>query len=83
MENDPKLAIAAHVARGLHLHHRPFHAASLRKDEVVSIEQRLREDRLHFLAFDSSRRTQRRHQPRTNRTARGRRTADGLGHLRS
>src|SRR3984957_19648008 len=50
VKNHSKLAIAAHVARRLHLHHRAFHTASLRQDEMGSIEQRLREDRVRILA---------------------------------
>src|SRR3984957_16252463 len=83
VKNHSKLAIAAHVARRLHLHHGAFHTASLRKDEVVSIKQRLREDRVHFFALGGGCRTKRRHKPRANRASRRWRAADGLGHLRS
>src|SRR5580700_12232113 len=83
MEDHAELAIAAEATRGSNLNDGAFQAAALRKDQTVSVKERLREGGFDFLALLRGRGAQWCHKSYVDGAAGGGRHGERSGNFRS
>ena len=76
MEDHAELAISAKSARCAHLNDGAFQTAALRKNEAVSVKERLREHGFHFVALMRRRGAEGRDEAHVHGTARSRRRVE-------
>src|SRR5947209_5171534 len=82
VEYDSQLPVSFQSPRRTHLQDRPLKMAALWQNQLVRNNQRLTDNRIHWIAFLARRRTQWCNQQRMHHTSRRRRITDRRNHVR-